>query len=334
MNLDSEIRILLLVGVALLSLLAAWRVSQRGRLDPVEQRRIHRVATPRGGGIGILMSVLLLLAVSAPLEQVWGGALALLLVGGAGVVEDRAGLRARWRLLVQLLGATLLVISLLPQAPWWLSLTLIVVIAGWINFVNFMDGANGLIGLQALLAGLAWYWFDPQGPLNLLALGLVAASAGFLPLNFPRARVFLGDAGSYSIGVLTAWLWLAAALSEPQRGSWVGALGGLPLLVDSGMTLARRFFGGRKWYSAHREHLYQWWVRIGASHTRVSLSYAALALLGWGLGLNLAVEWLPWAVLILAGVGGLVWLLAKSGFRQAHRASAKLRTQDRSRAAT
>ncbi|HET9031722.1 MAG TPA: hypothetical protein VFN25_02335, partial [Dokdonella sp.] len=99
-----------------------------------------------------------------------------------------------------------------------------------------------------------------------------AATLGFIPFNFPRARVFMGDVGSGVIGLLVviAIGWQIAAVPA----LWVaGLIACSAFVVDSTATLLSRMFSGRRWYNAHREHLYQWLVRCGFSHAKVTGFY-------------------------------------------------------------
>lgn len=308
----------------------AWLVSRHGRLDPLEQRRLHTVATPRGGGAGIALAMLLATVLFPPPAGLYG-VLALLLATLAGAIEDLRGLRARWRLVLHLCAAALLVHACLPEAGWLVKLGLVIAVAGWVNFVNFMDGANGLIGLQAIVIGAAWCGLSLHPALWPLSMALVAGTLGFLPLNFPRARVFLGDTGSYSIGLATAWLWLHAYSVDPQQNGWRGLLGALPVLVDATGTLLRRFLHGQQWYSAHREHLYQWLIRRGVSHSVISLGYAAVGLLGWTLAAVLPAQWLLPGALLFTAACVVLWQGLRLWLWHTHRDSRRLRLRIRAR---
>ncbi len=105
----------------------------------------------------------------------------------------------------------------------------------------------------------------------LFALIISGACAGFLPHNFPNARMFMGDVSSAPLGFLLAFLclWLSV-----EYGWWLM----IPLVLlhanfvlDTGITLLRRIINGEKWYAPHREHFYQRLIRSGKSHTFVTL---------------------------------------------------------------
>jgi UDP-N-acetylmuramyl pentapeptide phosphotransferase/UDP-N-acetylglucosamine-1-phosphate transferase len=155
-----------------------------------------------------------------------------------------------------------------------------------------MDGIDGLATTQAALAttcvlagSLLHAWLDPAW--IVFALILVGALLGFLPFNFPRARIFLGDVGSGVLGFAIACLLLRAIAS-----------GGMPwplalllvsaFLVDAGLTLIKRIGQGSTWWRPHREHLYQWLVRRGMTHSRVTIVYGVWTLAACVLALAIA----------------------------------------------
>lgn len=278
----------LLVSCA--STVLALRYARRRRLlDHPGQRRAHSLPTPRGGGIAIVVAVLC--CVGPVLAPAWAAAalsVALVAVAGIGWWDDHASLSPLPRVLVHLLAGVLLAVVALRLAPVWtqgfgavLALAVVLSTAWSINLHNFMDGINGFLTLQAVwifgMVALLGALGLPHG-LGVIPLLLAAACLGFLPFNFPRARIFLGDVGSGALGFLiAAVLWLAA-LREP-RWFAVGLLLLSSFLIDATATLSFRFWRGRRWYSAHREHLYQWLVRRGWSHTRIVIGYMAWNLL-------------------------------------------------------
>ena len=153
-------------------------------------------------------------------------------------------------------------------------------ITGFVNVFNFMDGVNGISGAHALIAGVAYACYAEWGQHPFLLAASLAVAVGallFLPWNAGRARVFLGDVGSYSLGAALAVLATDAVL----RGVPVEAvLGPLALyLADTAWTLQRRIRAGERWLQAHRTHVYQQWCDAGWSHQEVTLLTGALTIL-------------------------------------------------------
>ena len=106
-----------------------------------------------------------------------------------------------------------------------------------------------------------------------VAVGALA----FLPWNAGRARVFLGDVGSYALGAALAFL---AAYAVLHRVPVEAALGPLALYIaDTAWTLQRRIRTGERWLEPHRTHVYQQWCDVGWSHQRVTVTAAAMTVL-------------------------------------------------------
>lgn len=154
------------------------------------------------------------------------------------------------------------------------------------NLYNFMDGADGLAGGMALFGFGTYAWVAivaagaegalPAGDLAVLAAAVAGAAAGFLALNFPPARVFLGDAGSVPLGFLAAAIGLAG-IARGAWGWWLPPLAFLPFATDATFTLAQRALRGERVWQAHREHGYQKLILMGWSHRRCALAwYAAM----------------------------------------------------------
>lgn len=234
----------------------------------------------------VALALVLIAAFSGPAGRGWPVWLlgALGLVAGIGWWDDHRPLPASSRLLVHLLAGVVLACGLLgtPQGMGWLVFAGIVLsVASLVNIWNFMDGINGLSASQAALAGLLLVAGMPahaESPAGWLALVVGMACLGFLPFNFPRARVFLGDVGSGSLGLLIAAIvWLGVLEAELDWRYAVVVVSAF--LLDAGLTLAKRVLQGRRWWKAHREHLYQWGVRRGLGHPLVTFAYAIWTLL-------------------------------------------------------
>ena len=272
---------------------AAWIAWARRRnvVDAPGQRRLHATATPRGGGIGMAVVALALLGWLA-----WSGIdlhAAALFAGvacaaGIGLLDDLYAPSSAIKLLGQCAAAAAIAWAL----PWPAADALGYALAfAWVlvlvNFWNFMDGSNGIVALQTLVVAAALAVLLGASAAAGVAIGMAAACLGFLPFNLPRARVFMGDTGSHVLGAMVAILTLWALREGKANPGQVLVLLSA-FLLDAGLTLAKRIVQGRRFWRAHREHLYQWAVRRGHSHARVCLAYAAWAILcawialGWG----------------------------------------------------
>lgn len=295
---------------------------RRNLLDQPGERRSHAMATPRGGGIAIVAAVLLgivWLAVRQPEHALPLAlcALGLALVAGIGWVDDHAALPAWPRLLVQALAASMVAwaihqtTAVMPDAVFAFVLVMVMV-----NVWNFMDGIDGLAASQAAIAAAGLALVLGTGPWAWLGAGLFAAIAGFLPFNFPKARVFLGDVGSGALGYLLALLILAAFMSH--RSQWLFLL--LPVsvfLIDAGFTLAMRMLRRERWWEPHVQHAYQSWSRRLGSHVPVTIAYAVSSLFAVTLMLS-ALRWpqplLQWVCWAWYGMLALAWVrLRKEG---------------------
>ena len=319
-----------LVAAFTISALSTWRLSHSptllpSMLDLPNERSLHAGAVPRTGGIAIcaaltLASILALSAFSPPASWAWIAA-ALLLVGGVSFLDDQGELGAGYRLAAHL-GAGLLLLGGgvswsgigLPGVYWIMPGTLswlltLGYLVWMVNLYNFMDGMDGFAAGMAVfgfgaLALLGWQGGDKGFA---LANGVVVAAAGgFLLQNFPPARIFLGDLGSATLGLLAA----IASLVGAQRGLfplWVAWLAFSPFILDATWTLLRRLTGGERIWQAHRSHHYQRLVLAGWSHRRTVLrSYLLMAACAATAiaapGMSVRDQWLllvAWAVIYL-----------------------------------
>ena len=314
------------LAVLAVSALLTWGARhyalRRNLLDQPGARRSHGVATPRGGGIAIVLTLLLAGLAAAAL---WPGARMALLVSGLGLVlvagigwwDDHRPLPAVRRLLVHVVAAALLA-GLVWQAsgnPWQALLALLFT-TSLINIWNFMDGINGIATTQAILAGVAFALVMPP-PFALAGIVLALACLGFLPFNYPRARIFMGDVGSGALGYAIAALVCLASVTTDIH--WLLLL--VPLsafLVDAGFTLLSRMLSGQRWMEPHTQHLYQRAVKRGAGHTLVTALYFVFGLFSitvFNACSDLQPRWeAAVAVSWLALTTGL-WLLLRKGMR-------------------
>lgn len=258
---------------------------RRRLIDEPGERRSHGQATPRGGGVGIVLAMFVALAMlpaAMPASQrVLPGAIALglLLVAAVGWADDHRPLSPWGRLATHVLaagclGAGLSAAGMGPMVAATGALAALVLVNVW----NFMDGIDGLAASQALLVALACALFARGGAGAWLALALAGACVGFLAFNLPPARIFLGDVGSGALGYLLAALLAWSAASAPTDAPLLL----LPLsafLLDASLTLAGRLWRRERWWLPHTQHAYQRWVRRNGLHGTVTGAYAL-----WSLG--------------------------------------------------
>lgn len=287
----------LLPAVTIVALLLTWALRHyalsRRLIDIPNARSSHVVPTPRGGGISIVVSFLLALLPTASLGFIALPLTWALLGAGAGIavlgfLDDHGHISARWRLLGHFIAAAwvLFWIGGLPPLAiagftvdlGWLGNLLAAVYLVWLlNLYNFMDGIDGIASIEAIcvcLGSALLYWLGGHELLALAPLLLAFAVAGFLYWNFPKARIFMGDAGSGFLGVTLGILSLQAAWVTPQLlWSWLILLG--VFITDATWTLLRRLLRGDKVYEAHRSHSYQFASRQ-FKHLPVTLAVATI----------------------------------------------------------
>ncbi len=296
---------------------SAWALRYARReqvLDHPEERSNHAMPTPRGGGIAMVAVMAGMLAWAAYAHDsrrlVLLAMLAgLALVGAVGWLDDHRPIPARTRLAVHVFAAVLVAVAMIASGwPAWIALLGFAAIPVLVNIWNFMDGIDGIAATQAMVWGFALLLWTPAALAGGIGLALAMACLGFLPFNFPRARVFMGDVGSGALGFLIAG---SGLLLVREQGS--AASGSLcvvaPFLVDAGLTLAKRIWRRECWWQAHSQHAYQRLARAWGSHATVTAIYLVLAasgaVLGWMLKFQEAMVTVSFITLWYIGLAAL-----------------------------
>jgi len=287
----------LVVTVSLSPLVRAALV-RRGVLDVPNERSSHAIPVPRGGGIACLGGAMagLILADVLGYEVPWVAVTGALLLAGIGYLDDRFHLPPELRLGAQIVGGGLVGLAV-GGADWVLLGALVMPVL--VNAVNFMDGINGITSLNmAAWGGVAMLVGSTQGSSVLVAIGAAAAGSalGFLPWNAPKARLFLGDVGSYLFGAMIA-IGIVAGAHDTSKAIILAA----PLaiyLADTGTALVKRALRHESLMTAHREHVYQRLVNdAGLSHIAVASGTVVLSL-------TITAAWVPGSIAL--GVGATV----------------------------
>jgi UDP-GlcNAc:undecaprenyl-phosphate GlcNAc-1-phosphate transferase len=285
-----------------------------------------------------------------------------------GLVDDLKDIDPRTKLIGQAAAGAILLLggirwSAYPNMPWLPALnfaegsavvlvvclvTHFVVVIGATNATNLLDGLDGLcsgvtvtiaVGYLLLATSLA-AWANPAwNPVNpiqyeypsliiIVAFALVGAAIGFLPYNFPPARIFMGDAGSIFIGYVLAAMMIMFASRHGMVKWFVGALFifGLPIF-DTGLALIRRVLNRRPIMMPDRSHLYNQMVdRLGLSvRATLGILYVGGAVLA-AAGLLVLYVRGRHAILIYLGLGAVfllvVWRLGLLRMTQDEKAAA------------
>lgn len=276
-------------------------------MDAPDPRKAHRNPTPRGGGVGIVVAFMLGIGVLygfaefARIGEPYfrGMIVAAALIAVVSFIDDVRDLPFAVKLATQTVAAGVAIASGLyvqvfnlpllgPVDLGWVGMAITL---AWIlyatNAMNFIDGLNGLAAGTSFVACLALAAIAlGQGGMFVYfaALLLAAGIAGFLPFNFPQARIFMGDVGAQFCGFMLAMLGIAAARFGQVEMSFLL----VPMLLhgvlfDVGFTLVRRLLAGENITRPHRGHLYQIAHRSG-------MDARLIAAVHWG----------------FAGLGGLV----------------------------
>jgi UDP-N-acetylmuramyl pentapeptide phosphotransferase/UDP-N-acetylglucosamine-1-phosphate transferase len=283
--------------------------SQHGRFtydNPIGIQKVHARPTPRVGGVGIYIGlVIALFLVHDPEVRAIVGTL---LIGGApalaiGLVEDvtqRVPVSVRLALtvssgacasLVSGIALTRLDIPVIEAAlllPGIAFMATAVTVGGLANAINVIDGLNGLAsGATALaLAAIAFVAHQAGDASLSLAAAIVAASVvGFWLMNFPWGKLFLGDGGAYFAGFALGWLAVLLPMRNPSVSAWASLLICAYPVTEVLYSMTRRWMGGRPMGGADRAHLHSL-VAARLARTRMrslhpSLQHAAVSALMW-----------------------------------------------------
>lgn len=305
----------LLGAVAVISALWATPVlrslfRQLGIVDrPDGFRKLHRGPIPRVGGLVLAVGYASCLAVplifqlspvgSEQFRHLLRLTPAIAVTWLLGLFDDIFTLRARFKLVVQVLAAVMVIlagftIQLHLNSP--LGSGLEVAITGfWIvfctnafNLIDGMDGAAAGLGLIGTVTVVAVGLWSGNLALAIAAIPLAGSLLGILFYNFNPASIFLGDCGSYSIGMLLACfgvIWSRQARNPAGMLAPVVAFS-VPLL-DVCLSVMRRYLRKRPLFKADRGHIHHKLLSSGLTTRQAALLLYAAAVLCSALGLSL-----------------------------------------------
>lgn len=252
---------------------------------PHEERKVHKDATPLLGGAAIVLAVLVALVLcahcSARITMLVFAAFGVFLVN---LVDDARGLSARLRFFVESVLALFVIIfadariSFLPAGFLGDSAEIIITwvwFVGITNAVNYLDGLDGLASGLSIVAAVFFagmLLYTNQHDLGLVALVVAGATLGFLPHNFPKGTMFLGDAGSTFLGFILAGLGVMGdwASYDAVRIAAPVLVLGVPIFDMTFTTITRMYDGKihnlKEWLAyAGRDHFHHLLIELGFS---------------------------------------------------------------------
>jgi len=275
--------------------------------DKPEERKIHTIKIPRLGGVAIFTAFaisLLVFGESSMVEGIRYISAAGLVLFISGLKDDVVILSPQKKLLAQLLAAGLVTVMAdiritdfhgvfgVNEIPYFVSIALsmfmIIVIT---NSMNLIDGADGLAGSLGLIMTLTFaYFFYTQGETNwaMLAFSLSGALLGFLFFNFNPAKIFMGDAGSLTLGfLLSVFAIHFIEYHSPAAGNYLRlkSAPGIAVailiipLYDTLRVFLLRALKKTSPFKADKNHLHHWLIKIGLGHKQVSLILSGVNLL-------------------------------------------------------
>jgi len=270
--------------------------------DPaLEERKIHKYRTPNLGGIAVLTSFAFTtcLCISGNIlpyaNYIFASGLLIFLVG---LKDDLAALNPYKKFLAQTVTALIVIhfsdirltsfygifgIQEIHTAVSYLFSSLLIVFI--INAFNLIDGINGLLGSVGLIVcltfGVVFFQMREHG-LALLAISMAGSILGFLRYNAGRARIFMGDAGAYTIGFVISvlaiqFMELNKAIDSEMAGSFVHSVPAVAIAIliipifDTLRVVVIRLTQGKSPFIADRNHLHHRLLDTGMTHTQATL---------------------------------------------------------------
>jgi UDP-GlcNAc:undecaprenyl-phosphate GlcNAc-1-phosphate transferase len=278
-----------------------------GLLDhPDGVRKLHSQAIPLMGGVAIYCSLLLTLIVArstgilTTLFTIWDDRTVLGLLCSAGLFcllglyDDKKSMPARYKFLGHIVASIPFAIAAqsirsfhffgieLELGMWSVVATIFWLVA-CANAINLLDGIDGLatvVGLTTTVSVTMMGLINGQLGLVVCALICTASIAGFLPHNWPPAKIFLGDSGSLTIGFLAGAFSMAASFKSAAGLTLVVPVVCMSIpIFDTTLAILRRKLRGRKMSDADYEHIHHQLQERGNTRSRIVLMIGTLSLL-------------------------------------------------------
>lgn len=261
-----------------------------GAIDIPDKRKIHKIPTPRIGGLAIfltfLLGYMLYGTISTQMISVLIGGFIIILTG---LIDDIKPIRARYKLIGQIAAACIVVIYgqlffnnikiagltlAFPQViNMGLSIFFIVAIINAINLIDGLDGlASGISSIYFITIAILGIFLNKLGGLDIiLSVILLGSTLGFLVHNFPPAKVFMGDTGSMFLGFMISVIALLGYKTTTITSIVIPIVILFIPILDTVLAIFRRMLKNEPIASPDKEHIQHQLLRMTASPTKTVL---------------------------------------------------------------
>jgi UDP-GlcNAc:undecaprenyl-phosphate GlcNAc-1-phosphate transferase len=269
------------------------RAYKKDLLDKPNERKLQIKAIPTSGGIPLYMGLFLTIIVAFIFDLIGINEIIIFSFGGVilllGYIDDRKNLKAKTRFLTEIiLGLTIaffdyrihsfygfLAIEEMPIV-WQYTITIFAFIL-IVNAFNLIDGVDGLLGgislINMIVFSILFLYFN-QLALSFFSILIGIGVLAFLTLNFNPAKIFMGDAGSLFLGLITTILAIELINSSPQDSSLylmiVFAMIMIPVF-DTLRVFFIRMLRKKSPFSADQNHAHHYLIKFGFNHKKVTL---------------------------------------------------------------
>jgi len=250
----------------------------------VNARTLHAAPVPRVGGLAVWAGWLPVALLTPTLPSLAGATwwIPWLALVGVSLADDMREVPIAPRLAIHAFAAAWFACTVIRANPDPATIALAIayaLVAAWsLNLYNFMDGSDGLAAAMTVIGfgacgAVLWH----QGLPATMPLALAGAMLPVLVVNWPPARIFLGDVGAVPLGFLAAAIGIGGIV-DGAWSWWFPVLVFLTFIADATVTLARRAVSGERFWEGHKAHHYQRLHQLGAGHAGTLAVFGALML--------------------------------------------------------
>ncbi len=300
---------------------------------PKDDRRMHKIPTPRMGGVAIFIGICLtMLAFCHPSDFITSALYGTLMMVVMGVFDDIFSLNAFLKLGVQVVAALLVALNgvcvkfisigdkFYSFGNWSILITVIWIVA-LTNALNLIDGLDGLACGVSIICSISLLFVtlivgDVQAAL--ITAIIVGACLGFMPYNMHPAKIFMGDSGSQPLGFLLAVLSVQGVFKTSTALSFIIPLSIFALpLFDTTFTILRRILHGKSPFSADRGHIHHRLIGLGFGQKKsVRILYSVCGIMGCAAVLLSLEQYVPAVIMLVAGI--TVFLISAAVYKRPH----------------